>query len=232
MDMDDKAIQQLSEFEENYWWFSARKQIITKILSKYIAKGKILDYGCGTGGTSLVLKEFGTVIGTDISAKALEIASTKIKTITIPELQNHDRHFDVITLFDVLEHENDDKTLLSKLYPTLKNNGIIFITVPAFQFLWSKHDVALSHYRRYSKKQLQEILKNVNLKPLNSGYFMTLLFLPVLFHRIFNKSKEPTTDLVKLPKILNYLLTKIFLIESKLIGYMPFGVSLYCIAKK
>jgi len=230
--MEDNAIQQLSEFEENYWWFTARKQIIRKILSKYNIKGKILDYGCGTGGTSLELQEFGTVIGTDISAKALELASTKIKTITISDLQNYENYFDVITLFDVLEHVNDDKTLLSKLCQFLKNNGLVLITVPAFQFLWSKHDIALSHYRRYTKKQLQETLKNANLKPLTSGYFMTFLFLPVLLYRIFNKNKETRTDLNKLPKIIDYILTKIFLLESRLIGYLPFGVSLYCIAKK
>jgi len=124
--MENKEIQQMAEFEENYWWFKGRKKIIETILENQIKNEsnlKILDIGCGTGATTLVLTKFGTVFGTDYSMSALKYSNHRgldVLRSSVYELPFSSESFNVITIFDVLEHLENDQKVLKELKRILK----------------------------------------------------------------------------------------------------------------
>jgi len=162
--MKDKEIQRISEFEEDYWWFIGRKKIIQTTIEKELKKNrdlKILDVGCGTGGTTSDLKRFGAVYGIDFSFSALQFSAKRGLQVlkgAVNKLPFLDETFDMITMFDALEHIEDHLLVVKELSRILKKTGIIFITVPAYQFLWSQHDVAVSHFRRYNSKSISKVV--------------------------------------------------------------------------
>ena len=139
-------------------------------------------------------------------------------------------------LLDVLEHIDDDSGSLSAVRSLMSNNGVILITVPAFQWLWSEHDVVHHHRRRYSKENLKEKLDLCGFKVKYISYFNTLLFPFALAERIKQRIFPPhVTKVLKLPnRKINYLLEKIFSMEVNFINKisLPFGLSLLVVAEK
>ena len=96
-----------------------------------------------------------------------------IKNIT-PNISNVQDKFDLITIFDALEHIKDDKKIIKELRNYLNDGGSIILTVPAFQFLWSDHDELSMHFRRYNKKDIREVFENF--KEIKISFFNYLLF--------------------------------------------------------
>ena len=243
--MKDTAIEKMSSIEDENWWHEGRRKILCDIIRDIRGERKdlkILDVGCGPGGTTVSFLEFGTVVGTDFSASALKIASQKgIKNVLKSNLLNppfKNEIFDVITTLDVIEHINEDVEVLKKLQKLLKSDGCLIITVPAFQFLWSEHDVAVSHVRRYNISTLAKILHNSGFKIVRISYFVSFLFPLVAMYRILKKTnvdkENPKPNMVKFPYIINKILEKIMKLENRLLKKInfPFGTSIICIAKK
>jgi 2-polyprenyl-3-methyl-5-hydroxy-6-metoxy-1,4-benzoquinol methylase len=240
--MKDAEIERMSEFEENHSWFVGRRKIITSMLDNSLGSASnlsILDVGCGNGSTTILLKKFGTVYGTDYSSLALKHSTerglNRVVISTATNLPFASQSFDVITVFDVIEHMRDDVRVLTELKYLLKKDGIIFITVPAYQFLWSDHDISLSHFRRYNSKTLTECIARAGLRIIRLSYCVSFLFPLVAIYRIFNKRKskdKPKADLIRLPSFAERMLRQILFIESKVLQKtnLPFGLSLICIA--
>jgi len=243
--LDDLEIERMSKFEENYWWFEGRRKIIINLLEQHISHNsnlKILDVGCGTGGTTTKLKQFGVVYGTDFSFSALKYSSKQglknlAKTIDY-NLPFPSETFDVITILDALEHIKQDLKALLEIKRVLKKDGLILICVPAYQFLWSDHDVALSHYRRYNSKSLSRLLNQASLKTERLSYMITFLFPLLAIFRLLSKLKKPKENpeptLVSFPDSINSFFKKILYLESRLIKKidLPFGLSVICLVKK
>ena len=242
--MNDEEIKRMAEFEEKYWWFLGRQRIIVSILerqSKLKSDSKILDVGCGTGGTTLALRKFGLVYGTDSSLSALKYSNQrgldKVLKSSVYDLPFKDETFDLITILDSLEHIEDDLRVLKELKRILKKDGILFIAVPAFQFLWSEHDVALSHFRRYNSKSLKTVVKQAGLQDTWSSYIISFLFPLIAIYRIVSRVKRnksnPKPTLVQLPSFINSMFQKILFFEGRIVqkASMPFGLSLICISK-
>lgn len=240
----DKEIDRMSEFEEGYWWFVGRRKIIDIILNKEIKNNnlKILDVGCGTGHTTLSLKKFGITFGSDMSFSALK--HSKIRGLELivnsnsTQLPFIENSFDIITMLDVLEHTPNDLEVLLELKKILKKDGRILITVPAYQFLWSEHDVALSHYRRYNSKNLRSVLNKSGFKITRISYFISIIFPLIVIYRLISKLKKSKSNskaqLIKLPNFIDKILQKILFFESKILDKtnLPCGLSLVCVAKK
>jgi len=229
--MKDEEIERMSEFERNYWWFVGRRKIIHTILQNEIKKKsdlRILDIGCGTGFTTLSLKKFGDIVGTDGSFSALrhcnKIGLNQVIKSDSYYLPFADKTFDMITMLDVLEHIENDLRVLEELNRVLKKDGIIIITVPAYQFLWSQHDVALSHYRRYNIKTLSKVIIKTGFKVIRISYFISFLFpIIAIFRFIKNLNKTNSvqrSNLKRLPPILNNTLQRILSIENKTLSKM------------
>ncbi len=243
--MYEHEYQQMYDIESFYWWFIARRKLIREVVSTHSndpAHTTILDVGCGTGLNHEMLSEFGLVFGTDSSEEALKFSRKRnVQNLVLSDaeaLQFADETFEVVTALDVLEHVNDDLKALAEIWRVTKPDGLLIITVPAYGFLWSEHDEALHHRRRYAAHELRNKLVNAGFEVERSTYFISLLFFPILFMRIVQnlrkQSLRPRTSHVILPKWLNALLVKILDFERWFLRFsnLPFGVSIVCTARK
>ncbi|MDC0167338.1 class I SAM-dependent methyltransferase, partial [Candidatus Pelagibacter sp.] len=153
--------------QKKHWWFQARKQIIFYIIKqiKFQKKINILDFGAGSGVNTEMLAHFGYVDVFEKNKVALKNLKQKLRIKNSYSRFNMKKnYYDLIVLADVIEHIKKPKQALFILKKLLKKNGLILITVPAYQFLYSKKDVSLGHYRRYSKSSLVNEIKNFKIK--------------------------------------------------------------------
>lgn len=235
----------MTELEKNHFWFVARRKIIETVLGRFINLQNsknldVLEIGSGTGGNLKYFSEyFPKIKGIEPDKDALKLSKEKIKLEIksggLPDdLPYKNQKFDIIFLFDVLEHINKDFKSLAKIKNRLKKGGLLFITIPAFKFLWSQHDTDHQHYRRYTKKDIKTILKKNNYKVLYSSYYNFLLSPLIIGTRFLKKLlRIKSSDTKKPNKFINYLLQKIMSFERYLLKYisLPFGISIITVAK-
>jgi len=162
-------------------------------------------------------------------------------TVTAPPFP--EGSFDVALALDVIEHVDDDRAMLDGLRALVKPNGAVIITVPAFESLWSEHDVINHHRRRYRVPELRERLARAGLEVDRITYCNTTLF-PVVgvirwgqrLVRHFRKSEdaEASSDLHGYPRLVNEFLYRLMLLETRLLRRfdLPFGVSILAIARR
>lgn len=228
--------QKMSKIEQEHWWFKSRRKILKKVISKFYDipenkfYNKILEVGSGTGGNIDMLKEFGSLDLIETSDYAIQLTERmhKIKPmkITLPGDPLPNKKYNLIVLFDVLEHIEKDIETLDKLSDLLEPEGKMIITVPAYNFLWSQHDTDHEHKRRYTLSSLKEKLP-ADLKPIYTTYFNSLLFLPIAATRILKLDKSYNS--LKIGKM-NSTFEKIFSFESKLLPGIKFPVGVSCLA--
>lgn len=242
--MNISEYKEMSEREENYWWHTGRMSIINKQLHKLIKnnkKYKILNVGCGTGGTIPTLEKFGDVTNIDISPEALKFLKIKGysgKLIKDHRLPFNSGEFDIVIALDVLEHIDEDRLSLDEWSRVLKKDGKIIVTVPAYKFLWSGHDTSLHHQRRYTRNRLDWDLKKSSFKKLKNSYMITFSFFLVvgfrLIYKLLGKKMTENTSYVNLPPIINTLFDRLLRIEGTLLQFinLPFGTSVLGIYNK
>ena len=235
--MNNKTFLRQITNQENHWWFQARKKIIDQIISnaKFKKKNNILDFGSGSGVNLDILRKYGQV---DIHeknkfARSIIKKNKKVRNVYY-NLKLKKNFYDLILLADVIEHVERPKILLSHLKKSLKKDGQILMTVPAYQFLFNKKDKVLGHYRRYNINSLKDELSNFKIEKIS--YFNTFLCLPImiitlmnkLFKRDYIKKVETTPNF-----ILNNILYSIFKLEKNFLKYFnfPFGISIYILVK-
>lgn len=207
--------------------------------------GRALDLGCGAGGKSAYLKNFADkVIGMDLSIDALRFCKGSIPLSfnqgAIEKLPYKDGSFSLVNAFDVLEHVEDDLGALKEINRVMADKGFLIIAVPAFNMLWSQHDIANFHKRRYRSAMLKEKLERAGFKVKRMTYANFFLFPPVLLcrivqYRMLGRSDEAKRTRVEgLPGFLNAFLHGVLKLESLLIKKidLPFGVALLCAAEK
>lgn len=234
-----------SSWWKKYWWRQGRDFTAKLLLKKFLnstKRNKILDVGCGLGETSRKLTIFGQVTGIDSSPEAIKISKRNgLKEAVLMNIDNLSfpkNSFDVITAFDVLEHLEDDQKAIHNIFQVLKNKGVFLLTTPAYNWLWSEHDDALGHKRRYTKNQIEKKLKIVGFTILKSSYIISSFLLPIVLFRfgqkLFKKEENPKTSYIILPSFLNFLLAGILKLEGVLLQVinLPFGVSIICVAEK
>lgn len=242
--MDPHLYLQMREVEDRHWWFRGRRSIVAQALRtlELPKDARVLDAGCGTGGNLALLAGFGHVTGVESDAQALQMAQSRgVASILAGSLPDHmpmqGPQFDLVVMLDVLEHIEDDLGSLAALATLIKPGGSLCITVPAFQFLWSEHDVQHHHKRRYVAAGLRELLGRAGLAVRHLSYFNTVLFPVVAAVRIAQKlvtPKDMTGELSVPPQLINRALGAIFSAERHLVCRtgLPFGVSLLVVASK
>lgn len=229
--------------EDKHWWHVSKRKICLDFIEKYSnAKApQILDIGCGTGKNIEALSRLGTVWGIDNSKVAVDycVNKRKLRKIYLADAQItnfHNGKFDIVTMLDVLEHL-DDKITIKEIRRILKPKGLLVLTVPASQRLWSQWDVALHHKRRYSKKSLFDILTLQGFKVIKISYMYSFLIIPVLIIRSIKSifaQKHYSSDFQITIWGSNLLMSQISKFERQIIKRfnIPFGTSLICIAQK
>lgn len=179
--MEHREYESLANREEFYFWHVGRRELLSALLKRYLPRpsgNRIADIGCGTGGDMLFLRPFGKVSGIDSSSEALRLSASKGFTELFQGSAEHlplpDHAYDLVVTLDVLEHVDDDGAAISEVFRTLVPGGLILVTVPAFQWLWSQHDRALHHRRRYLKSELCRKLREGGFEVRMVSYFVVL----------------------------------------------------------
>lgn len=232
--MKKEAFELLKEAETS-WWYKGRASAIRALLARSGVKegnGPVLDYGAGYGGMHDELERLGPYVYAyepDASARA-EAATRGYTTTYTTKEEALSRRYARVGLFDVVEHIEDDRAFLQSLHEALTPSGLLVITVPAFPFLWSEHDVMNNHFRRYTRRSLTAVLEETGYEMLAVSYWNMLLFFPATLVRLMGHSGSSTLA----GGFLNRVLTVVVAFESLLIQMfsLPFGVSLVAIARK
>lgn len=239
--MEKKVYERHIKNQKTHWWFSVRRELISKFIKRYSKKKKlkILDYGCGSGTNIKALTKFGDVYCYEKDKRTLDYLSSEYKEdkkVTIIKNLKRQIKYDLIILADVLEHIKEDSNALKTLKKFLKPQGQILITVPAYNFLFSKKDEVLKHFRRYGYNEIKNLISK-NFKILRITFFNSLLFFPIaLITFIFKIFRiDYIEDVENTPnKLINNLLYYIFSIELFFLKYIdfPFGVSIIIVGEK
>ena len=180
--MDKDLYLQHAKVEDKHWWFVGRRMIIDKIIRQLNLEqhSKIFEAGCGTGGNLNMLARYGEVSAMELDEIACQFANerkvTKVKLGSLPDHIPFSEEYDLIVILDVLEHIDDDLGAAIALNSRLKPGGWLLITVPAYQFLWSKHDEINHHKRRYTLRNLKQVIKKSGYSVHYSSYFNSFLF--------------------------------------------------------
>ncbi len=237
--MDLKEIEILGDNLDTHWYYRHKSNVLLKLISRLYVR-KVLDVGAGSGffaRQALNLESVESAVCIDIGYPSdREEVGANGKSIAYKRSCKSEI-FDLVMFMDVLEHVEDDKAMLVEYFDQIKDGGYVFVTVPAFQFLWSSHDIFLGHVRRYSKRQIDDLVRGMGLSIIKSGYCYSAVFPIALVQRLLNRllSKKLTSrsSLRKHSLLINELLAFACKIESILFPLNPwFGLTVVCLAKK
>jgi SAM-dependent methyltransferase len=239
--MDLKEVDILGDSIQDHWYYVAKARAMRRFLTG-IKVPEVLDVGAGSGIFSRHLLDAGicdTAICLDPNYPDEHTDYHHGKKIQFIK-RTEKSALKLILMMDVLEHIEDDVAFLQEYASLLDDDGLILITVPAFQFVWSGHDVFLEHHRRYTIDQLESTLNKAGLSPIKSRYFFGILFPAVAASRMFNRhllargEVAPKSELKLYPGWLNRALTVLHDIERNTIFDVnrAFGLSLFCLCRK
>ncbi len=246
--MNPEYLQKYYYFERNHWWFLIREKIIRQQLNRSLPLNtqlKILNIGAATGRSSQMLQQYGEVISVekdhDTCVFLRKELGLQVVEGSVESLPFGDNAFDVVCVFDVIEHIEQQEKAIGELFRVCKNGGILYCSVPAFRFLWSMHDEVNHHKRRYTIKEIREVIGHEFIVEYNT-YFNALLFLPVWFARTvlqrLQKPQQAVSDF-EYGKTLNgqffsWIFKAVFSMELLWLRYFtfPFGVSILLRARK
>jgi len=230
------------EVDEHHWWYRGRREIIRAELDRLSlpAGARVLDAGCGSGRTLVDLVRYGEVQGIELDPQAAQVASKRgcgdVRVGRLEELPWPDATFDLITCLDVVEHTPDDRRTLAELRRVCRPGGWLLVTVPAYQGLWSLHDEANHHFRRYSRSRLRAAARASGWRLRRMSSFNSLLLAPAAAVRIAQRARRPDsnyTPQVKLgPAWVNAALERPLRAEARWLARgrtLPAGLSLIAV---
>lgn len=238
--MERAVFDRMAEQDQVHWWYVARRRILERLIDRALAlppAARILEIGCGTGHNFEMLKGLGSLDAVEIDPQARALASRRlgreVQAAPLPDLPGiAEKSYHLVALLDVLEHVDADEAALSSIASRLAPGGRILVTVPAYQWMWSAHDVAHHHKRRYSKRGLKRVAEAAGLRVERIGFFNSLLLPLAAAARIAGKlAGRTSSDDAIPPAPVNKLLRFVFGLERHLVGRVPLpaGLSLFAI---
>lgn len=219
---------------ENTWWYEGRAGVVKQVLKRLTlpSDAKILDFGAGFGGMFNTLSQYGSVSAFEPEAEPKQLVSSRGYTTIYDTADSAlSTRYDLIALFDVLEHIEDDRDFLVKAHRAMPKGGALILTVPALPFLWSTHDVTHHHYRRYTPETLRAALHAAGFEVQYLSFWNMLLLAPAALARVLGRTGETS---FALPRGLDRILYFIVRCETLLMRLvpLPIGISLVVVARK
>lgn len=184
-------------------WEVARAEAIVRVLGRVRKSvSAVLDYGCGDGFLGREVQRAlsaSALAGIDVHLPEASCGVQHVDGATVEltrdEATLEQRRFELVLLCDVIEHVEDAEQFLRGIIERrLASGGLLLLTVPAFQLLFSSHDRALRHYRRYSLPQLRQTVSNVELDHVESGYLFASLLAARGLGKLGELVRKPTAD--------------------------------------
>jgi SAM-dependent methyltransferase len=234
--------------EKRHWWYAGMRRVALAVLRQWLdgQRGvRILDAGCGTGGTTVELTQFGEVIGVDLAWEALEPARERqlkeLARASIERLPFADSTFDVATSFEVVYHlgVQSDMSALREIRRVLRSGGLFLLRVPAHDWLRGEHDRLVHTRHRYSPDEVAAKLEASGFRIEQLSWANTLLFPPAVAKRLLERfrtssSADGEPDLWQPPAPINAVLESAVAVEAGLIPRrvpLPFGLSVLAVAR-
>ena len=214
-----------ADMEERHWWFLGRRQILVTLLHELLPPSKsthLIDVGCGTGGLTKYFSHEYSIVGIDPAKEAIDFAKKKFPECTFihghapNDVQEQVHNANGVLLVEVLEHVEDDMRFVHELIAAMKPGAYLFIMAPADMSLWSPHDTAFEHYRRYdSLEEFRALWSGTPVSELLVSYCNTRLRPVVKLMRKLSAMRGKAwgkggTDIDVPPQPVNTLLKKIF----------------------
>jgi SAM-dependent methyltransferase len=241
--MREHAYVDLHRYEQKHWWYQGMRATYRRLLRRYVPSvhGAVLDLGCGTGSNLDLLSEWGSVTGLDFWHPALTLCSGvqsglvqgKAQTLPFP-----DGSFELVAALGVLEHVEDDVSLLREAWRVCQPSGTLLLLTSAFMCLWSGHDEANCHFRRYTAKELRRKSESVGWRVRRLSYANVTLF-PLamairLCQRLRSRRREARIDIWPMPEPLNGGLVSLLSLEGWLMRWIefPLGVSMVAVLER
>jgi SAM-dependent methyltransferase len=244
--MDVAEYTRMEQLERDHWWHVGRLEILRRELSRRLSGGHdreptILNVGCGTGGTIRMLESFGQVLNVDVSDEAIALSRShgfQAEKVTDHRLPYPDGSIDVVAALDVLEHIEDDQAALQEWARVLRPGGFVLLTVPAYQWLWSDHDVALHHHRRYLRRQIARMSDQAGLRVGKLSYAIVFSLPLVVGFRLLNRMRGTAgagkSNYVAVPTWINRLFVGMLQLEARAHRMLrfPAGSSVLAVLRK
>jgi 2-polyprenyl-3-methyl-5-hydroxy-6-metoxy-1,4-benzoquinol methylase len=230
--------------DERHWWYRGRRLVVLREIERLeLGPGaQLLDAGCGSGRMLDELSRYGHAHGVDSNAWAVSSARARghadVRLGMVEQLPYATGTFDLVTCLDVIEHTPDDHRVLAELRRVTAPGGHLLVTVPAYQFLWSAHDEANDHYRRYRRRTLRDAALACRWEVERDTYFNSILLPPAALVRIARKRRighEGRSELAFTPTWLDPVLLIPLRLESAFLrvgGRLPAGLSLLALLRK
>ncbi|MDX6726540.1 MAG: hypothetical protein QOK49_1345 [Baekduia sp.] len=241
--MTHDELQAMLSSDEHHWWYRGRRRVLRAELERLPLEpdARLLDAGCGSGRTLDDLARYGRVSGVDLSPEAVAAARRRghddVRVARVEELPFADATFDVVTCLDVVEHTPDDRATLAELRRVTRPGGLMVVTVPAYQALWSWHDEVNLHFRRYDSASLGAAAREAGWDLVGDTHFNSLLLGPAAAVRVLQRRRRghAQSDLDLTPGRLNGMLELPLRLESGLLGAgtrLPAGLSLLAVLRR
>ncbi|MGH7401358.1 MAG: class I SAM-dependent methyltransferase [Candidatus Rokuibacteriota bacterium] len=239
--MDPRYAAVHAEEDRAHWWFLGRRAVILAEMARRLpaGRGRLAELGCGSGGMLEALARFGTAVGVETDPVLRERARERgldVRAGALPDaIPLEIGRWDAVCLFDVLEHVDDEAGALGACGRLLVPGGWLFVTVPAYAWLWSRHDELLGHRRRYTTGTLRRAAEEAGFAVERLTYFNSLLAPPIIAVRLARAVlQRPGHDLDRPAPLWNRALAACFAAEARLLGWMspPFGISILLAARR
>jgi SAM-dependent methyltransferase len=240
--------------EDQHWWFATRTWSLLNLLDANVPHrdGDVLDIGCGAGNMIHHLARYGRVKGVEVDARPVAMAQARGYDVRQGDATRgipfSDGSFDLVTALDVIEHVDKDEALLREAGRVLKPGGILAVSTPAFQWLWSYNDEINGHKHRYSPHELHERVARAGLRVrrITFGFFLVFpMSAPlILVRNRWGAQKELRShhlsqdeyqvEMEPVAPWLNAILRGVGRVEAALISRLnlPIGTSLMVVAEK
>ncbi len=236
------------QVEEWHWWYKGLRALLKRSWNSNVSVERpcFLDIGCGTGANMMAFSALAEIAGVDICPDAISFCQRRKLSVSAVgsalSLPFDEQTFDVAVCTDVLYHRAvpDPVEALREAHRVLRPGGLLFLNVPAYEWLWSSHDEAIHTGRRFTKPEITSLICEAGLEPVRVTYWNTLLFPLIALARLWRRGvsggeSQAESDFQKgSGAALNGLFSAILAVERTLLRAMdlPFGVSIFAVARR